>query len=244
MGIVIPLVIIRYFNVHGIFVFPSEADSIQVIDADAELALAISTELLEAIASRGVEFIHARGEAENLQLSERCAGDVGKLPASSGKPKLSRVFIRKGPDHLFSVARLTFNVKPDISAFLHELNGSLGRLRHDTLVSCALCGSAISLICCCPSTVVPPLWFEWILRSLALPQDDAARQFQTILASTGSMRQKMSGSMRCIWATNSLACCSLSNTTWLVICPARNCSHFHSVFVMGKGPFNCYSFTL
>ena len=115
--------VIHDFNIARALVAfgPLEANPPLVVDADAELALAISTELLEAIASRGVEFIHARGEAENLQLSERCAGDVGKLPASSGKPKLSRVFIRKGPDHLFSVARLTFNVKPDISAFLHEL---------------------------------------------------------------------------------------------------------------------------
>jgi hypothetical protein len=58
MGIVVPLVIIRYLSVHGVFIFPSEADSILVVDPDAVLAFAISTELFQTIAGRGIEIFH------------------------------------------------------------------------------------------------------------------------------------------------------------------------------------------
>jgi hypothetical protein len=58
MGIVVPLVTIRYLNVYGVFIFPSEADSILVVDPDAVLAFAISTELFQTIAGRGIEIFH------------------------------------------------------------------------------------------------------------------------------------------------------------------------------------------
>jgi len=62
----VPLVIIRYLNVRGIFVFPPEADSILVIDTDAVLALAISPQLLQTIARRKSEIFNSCREADGL----------------------------------------------------------------------------------------------------------------------------------------------------------------------------------
>jgi hypothetical protein len=104
-------VIVRYLNVQGILVFPSEADAKLVVDADAVLALTISTEFLEAIARGEIKIIDPHREADSLQSSQRDAGDISEFPASPGKPKLPCVFIREGPNHVFSVARLTPDVK-------------------------------------------------------------------------------------------------------------------------------------
>lgn len=63
-----PLVIVDDFHVEGVAVFPPEADTPLVVDADAPFTLAITGKLFQAVSRRNPEEIKGCCAAELLQL--------------------------------------------------------------------------------------------------------------------------------------------------------------------------------
>jgi hypothetical protein len=104
-------VVVDDFDLPGILIPPCKADSPLIVDPDTPLAFPIATKFFQPVSGRLCKFFDAVHARDLAKLAEGNSFDRGE-PAGTDPVKQPLGFlIRKGPDHGFSVARLTFNVK-------------------------------------------------------------------------------------------------------------------------------------
>jgi hypothetical protein len=66
-------VVINYFDIKGVPIFPPETDTPLVIDSDTVLPCPIPLELLQAVAGRRTQIIERVGGMKNNELTEHSA---------------------------------------------------------------------------------------------------------------------------------------------------------------------------
>ncbi len=88
-------------DVQGIGARPADADAPLIVDANAVLALAITPQLLEAIAGRQAELLKPAGRVEDAKFPQHHAPQIGG-EASDGlaRPEALRVAVGKASNRV------------------------------------------------------------------------------------------------------------------------------------------------
>jgi nitrogenase subunit NifH len=99
------------FDIVGIPFFPAKADSILVVDSQAVLTLAISSERFETIARRNAQIGEILG---GIQCNQPAQGDIGQMSQAFHKAAFEqslRVKIAERLNHDSIMVRYTLYVK-------------------------------------------------------------------------------------------------------------------------------------
>ena len=78
--------VISYFNLFGISVFPHKANSPFIVDPNAVLSPAIPLQWLEPVAGRDAQVFEFSGGTDLLQFSDSYLDDLGKSSVFSLSP--------------------------------------------------------------------------------------------------------------------------------------------------------------
>jgi len=99
-------VVVHHLDLLCVAVLPGEADPILVVDPDAVLSTAISTENFEAVAWESAQVVES---LRCMQLRQFALSDPGNTPKPPRRITLEQrlgVAIPEGPDHLVMVLRI------------------------------------------------------------------------------------------------------------------------------------------